>query len=204
MPATIDYKKKYLDLRSKYINDIDMSFRLGVEQGMQQAQQQQALDAQAQAKEAELNAQNGIQAGATQTQPGQPEQPGQPGQSPEQAATSSELDQHIAKLESMLGQKPEPELQKSLQAIVSLRKKEKDLSDMKKAEEAIKGIAAALHKPSLAIGVRASTNLNQSNKDALASQHKIVNDVMASWAEEEKRASKDISTILGVENLLKQ
>lgn len=203
MPAGINYKSKYLELRSKYIADLDMAFRLGVEEGAKQAQQQQAMEAKAQADQAaQLQAQglNGEQPGQ---EPGQemPEE-GQAPSQPEQAG--SELDQHISKLEGMLGSNPEPEIQKSLQAIVSLRKAEKQALDMKKSELAIKGIAKALHKPAFKLSATASHNLSDNAKKAVSLQHKIVTDVMAKWEEEESKASKDIKNILNVEGLFKE
>lgn len=205
MPAAINYKSKYLELRSKYIADLDMAFRLGVEEGAKQAQQQQAMDAQAQAQEMEMQQQN-IDAGGQEIQPNQPEQPGQEGAPSIDPSNQggSELDQHISKLEGMLGSNPEPEIQKSLQTIISLRKSEKQAIEMKKSELAIKGIARALHKPAFKIGVQASHNLTDTAKKAVSLQHKIVNDVMKAWKEEESKASKDIKNILDVEGLIKE
>lgn len=218
MPAEINYKKKYLELRSKYINDLDMAFRLGAEQGQQQAQQQQALDAEAQAREdqmqmaqIEAGAQNGDQPG----QPGQPgessspEQPGQPSAGGEMPnAQPSELDQHIGKLESMISSPSSSdnseEIKKALSDIITLRKAEKMAVEMRKSEMAIQGIAKALHKPSFKIGVQASHNLTNNAKQAVTLQHKIVNDVMKSWADEEKKATNQIESILNIEGLLKE
>lgn len=206
-----DYKKKYLELRSKYINDLDMAFRLGVEQGMQNAQQEQALDAQAQRND--LDAQN---AAGGQPQPGQPgEQPEQSGseegssEQPEQnpgmeaQGQGSELDHHINTLEGMLGKDSSPEVQKSLQAILSLRKAEKLSLELKKSQTAISGIAKALHKPSFKLGVQASHNLEDNAKKSVTMQHKIVNDIMKSWDDGEKKAASQIEAILNVEGILK-
>lgn len=222
MPASINYKNKYLELRSKYIADIDIAFRLGFEQGAQQAQQQQALDAQAQAQEAELRMKEaeasgmngqpgseGLDAGGQPSQPGNnPADNGQPpsGQPASGAVdpAGSELDQHINKLEGMLGSNASPEVKKSLQDILDLRKAEKLASDIKKGDLAIKGIAKALHKPAFKMSTQASHNLTGNAKNAVSLQHKIVNDVFKSWQEEESKASKDITAILNVEGLLKE
>lgn len=40
--SDIDYKDKYLDLRDKFLKSTDVAFRLGYEQGLKDAQQQQA------------------------------------------------------------------------------------------------------------------------------------------------------------------
>lgn len=231
MPASINYKNKYIELRTKYIADMDVAFRLGFEAGGQQAQQQQAMDAQAQAQEAEMRMQEaqaagmngqggaggppGDEGGGNPMEGGSPEgnapegaNPmdggGQPpgGQAPTVAGQPSELDQHIGKLEGMLGS-ASPEVKKSLQDIISLRKTEKLAYDLKKGDLAIKGIVKALHKPAFKMSVQATHNMNDSAKRAVTLQHKIVNDVFKSWQEEEAKASKDIANILNVEGLLK-
>jgi hypothetical protein len=207
-----DYKKKYMELRSKYINDLDMAFRLGVEQGIQVAQQQQTQDKEAQMNEEKMQMQQASQ--------GQP--PGAPGadageappdpasenptsaESMQSEQRGSELDQHIGKLESMIGSDAKPEIKKSLDAIVSLRKAEKDAVDMKKSQAAISGIVKALHKPSFKLGVQATHNLSENGKKALSTQHKIVTDIMKSWEKEEEKAKNSIENILNIENLIKE
>jgi len=221
MPAEINYKKKYLEIRSKYMNDVDIAFRLGVEQGMQQAQQQQALDAEAKANESEMRlkeASMGGGSGDPNSDPnkipgeggpndGTPKEDiaGEPDAPPQQGAgQSSELDQHIGKLEGMLGGEANPEIKKSLQAIVSLHKAEKQSRELKKSQAAIAGIAKALHKPSFKLGVQASANLDDNAKKAVSMQHKIVNEIMKSWSAEEQKAHNSIESILNVEGLLKE
>lgn len=208
-----DYKQKYLELRTRYLSDLDVSFRLGFEAGAQQAQQQQALDTEAKANEqamAQAQGQPGQQPGegAPEGQPGQGEQPdGQPPQGIPDASAGgvggSELDQHIGKLESMLGSDSDPEIKKSLEAILSIRKAEKFAVDMKKSQDAINGITKALHKPNFKLGVQASHNLNDSSKKAVSMQHKIVNDIMKSWGKEEEKAKNSIESILNIDGLLK-
>lgn len=198
MSAEINYKNKYMELRSKYMNDLDIAFRLGFEQGGQQAQQDQQMQQDQQAHE--LSA---AEAGAPQvTQaPGVDQPPGQDGAPTSEHPEGSELDQHIAKLESMIAKSESPEdLKKSVNELGNdlkkLQKSWKEQSDLRKSEQAIKGIAKALHKPAFKLTKQASINLNDNAKQAVSMQHKIVNDVMAKMEEEEKKASKDIKTIL--------
>jgi len=207
MSAEINYKNKYMELRSKYMNDLDMAFRLGFEQGGQQAQQDQMAQQEAQAQE--------IQTAAAGAQPGQPGEGGDPGMdqsgagAPETGSEhpeGSELDQHIAKLESMIAkaEKSAPdELKKSVQEFQTigadlrkLQKTWKEQSDLRKSQAAIKGIVKALHKPAFKMSKQASINLNENAKQAVSMQHRIVADVMAKMEEEEKKAPKDILTIL--------
>jgi hypothetical protein len=212
MSAEINYKNKYMELRAKYLNDLDMSFRLGFEQGGMQAQQDQMAQQQAdqQAMEAQMQAQD---AGGMPSEGGAPGQPGQPGQetggAPGQPgeADGSELDQHIGKLESMLGKpggaKPE-DIQKSIQELKAFRKAELQTIELRKSAAAIKGIAKALHKPKFKMNAIASHNLKDNAKQAVSMQHKIVTDVMAKMEMEEKRATTDISKLLEIEGLTKK
>ena len=214
MPADLNYKKKYLELRAKYISDLDMAFRLGFEDGQQASQQQQALDAQAKVQESEqkqaLAEAGGMsEEGQPPSAPGEENQhPGEEGQQPPQpgseGSNGSELDQHINKLESMLGSSEQsPEIKKSLEAILSLRKDEKLAVQLKKSEKAAKGIVSTLHKPQFKMGAQAQHNMTDNSKRTLSLQHKIVSDVMKAWKEEETKASSDIKSILDVESFIK-
>lgn len=199
MAAEINYKSKYLELRSKYINDVDVAFRLGFEQGLNQAKQEQALSAQEQMAAAEQ--QNSEQQG--QEEPSQEEQQQQQQEMQEQENAGSELDQHIGNLEQALQGSKDPEVQKSLKALIDLRKKEKFELQMKKSDLAVKEISKALHKPSFKMSTQAQHNMNDNAKKAVTLQHKIVNDIMKAWEKEETRASNDIKNILNIENLIK-
>lgn len=218
MPSEVNYKNKYLELRTKYIADLDVAFRLGMEQGAQQAQQQQAVELDAQNQQAEQQRQT-MQADAM-GQSGPPRedemgahvggQPGKVNENPAQegqpvngsSGNGSEIDQHISKLQGMMGKGHSPEIQKSIEAIIDLRKKEKLTYDLQKSHEAISGIAKALHKPAYKMGVQASHNMNDNAKKSLSLQHKIVSDVMKSFAAEEARANSDIKNILKIDGIL--
>ena len=189
-----------MELRSKYIGDLDMAFRLGFEQGQQQAQQDQAQQAQAQQQQLE-------QAGMGQESgfPGQEESLGAPtiAQGPAQAGRS-ELDKHINELEGMLG-KSEVDvnvLKKTLESIKSAQKAQLEQLELRKSAAAIPEIAKALHKPQFKLGVQASHNLSANAKTAVSLQHKIVNEVLAKMEEETKKASNDISNLLNIEGLI--
>src|SRR5579863_10316387 len=170
MSADVNYKNKYMELRSKYMNDLDMAFRLGFEQGGQQAQQDQMAQQEQQAQEIQTAA-----AGAQPGQPGETPSPEQPGQSEtgSEHPEGSELDQHIAKLESMIA-KPEgasaQELGKSIEDLKKLTKSWKEQSDLRKSHAAISGIAKALHKPAFKMSKQASINLNDTAKKAVSMQ----------------------------------
>ena len=192
MAAEINYKSKYLELRSKYINDVDMAFRLGFEQGLNQAKQQQALAAQEQAMQAQAQQQEMEQQQANQEEEQQMEPQNE----------GSELDEHIGNLEQALQGSDNPEVQKSLKALIDLRKKEKFQLEMKKSDLAVKGIIGALHKPEFKMSTQAQNNMTDDAKKAVTMQRKIVNDIMKAWEKEEQKTNTDIKNILNIENLI--
>jgi hypothetical protein len=207
------YKSKYQQLKAQYMHAVDTAFRLGYEQGKNDA----ALDQMAQQQQQEQDMMQ-AQAGAMQDPMaggGSPEgAPGEAGPStpePQMEPDSehpdgSELDQHIAKLESLLGKSesnPE-ELVKALHDIKSLRMKQVQAIELKKSAHAIKEISKALHRPSFKMGLNASHNMNDNAKRAVTLQHRIVSDVMKKWEEEEIRTSKGIGEILQIEGLTKK
>jgi len=195
MSNETNYRSKYEQLKSQFMASVDTAFRLGFEQGAQAAQTEN-LQAQAQ------------QQAAAQ----QPEQAGKPEDGTESEApetmqesenpAGSELDQHIEKLESMLG-KTElngEDLQKALKEVKSFKEK----IAIRKNDKAIKSIAKALNKPAFSIGKQANRNLTDVSKGALNMQEKIINDVFKSWETQEQSASKDIFSILAIEGLTKK
>lgn len=219
--AEVNYKNKYHALRLKFVESMDMAFRLGYEQGQKDAQIDQAAQMQQDAMAMQAN-ENGEQMGEEGEggEEGQEGQEGQPGQEagvpqtggtmpPGTAPQGSELDAHISKLEGLVGSKdssPE-EIQKSLQEIRLFKSKVDQFNELAKSQKAIPSIAKALKKASprefLKLNAVASHNLNQSSKEALTKQHEIVSSVMKSWAEEEDRVSKSVSNIIAVEGLKK-
>lgn len=225
----IDFKKKYHALRLKFVESMNMSFRLGFEQGQKEAQMEQALQAASDAQAAAANAQNQVDENGNpindevdengnpiEDQPGQEAQPGQEseeGQPPMAGAPNgSELDQHISKLEGLVSgsNASEPaaqeEIKKSLASIKSWQMKKSQYEELAKSQKAISGIKKALKGPAkhdYKVGMVASHNLDSNQKKALSMQEKMVSDIMKSWSDEESQVSKSISNILSVEGLKK-
>jgi hypothetical protein len=197
--SEINWKSKYQELKLKFMNSVDTAFRLGFEQGMQQQQQQQAQEQAMQQQQMQMAAMQGAPAeegGA----PGE-EQPQDPGMQQQ----GSELDQHISQLESMLGQTSDPAMKKSLESIIAFRKAELQAIELKKSEQAIKGIAKALKVPSsFKLSKAAEANLAPTAKAAVSMQEKIVGDIMKTWEQEEAKASKNILNVLANEGLTKK
>jgi hypothetical protein len=209
MSNQVNYKQKYEELKMKYMQDVDTAFRLGFEQGTVQGQQ----DAQMAQQQAEAEAQNaamgGQPGGGSEGSPAGAEQQANPNggsigdmEPDTENPAGSELDQHIAKLESMVS-KSETSPEDLKKAISDIKAFRVQAMEMKKSSMAISGIAKALHKPAFKIGKVASHNMNDNAKRAVGMQEKIVSDIMKSWEEEEKNASNSISKILGVEGLKK-
>ena len=199
-----------MELKMKFMESIDTAFRLGFEQGsvqgMQDAQmQQQQTDAEAQQAGQDAIGQGqgseGTPAGAEQQANPNGGQIGDMEPDSENPA-GSELDQHIAKLESMVSktETTPADLFKAINDIKSFRSND---VEMKKSYKAISGISKALHKPAFKIGVQASHNMNDNAKRAVGMQEKIVTDIMKSWADEEQTTASKVTKILGIEGLTK-
>jgi hypothetical protein len=193
--AEINWKSKYTELKAKYMNDVDTAYRLGCEQGMQMAQQQQAQEQAAQAQAAQQQ-----QQGATASEGAQDNGEGGaangeqvPGDTSQPA--SSELDQHIAQLEGMV---KKSEL--TSDDLQSMRKSFEALKfgiEMKKSDAAVKGIAKAIRaKSPVTLSKSATANLSHNQKNALSMQEKIVSDIMSQWDSQETSLAKSISDIV--------
>ncbi len=203
MKNSADYKQKYDQLKMKYMQDVDVAFRLGFEQGMVQAQQ----DAQVQQQQMQQEqAQQGQPESLTQGQgskgsPAGEEQQANPNGGKvtemEPDADGSELDKHISELESMISKSENP-----TQEILETLAKIKETSSLAKSYANHSGIVKDLHKPSFKLGVQASHNMSENAKVAVNMQEKIVSEIMQSWQEEEAKASKSITNILSVEGLI--
>lgn len=204
--ADVNYKLKYMELKSKFINAIDTAFRLGMEQGMQQAQVQQAQQQQADAQAMQQAALQG------QGQPGEdggaPDEGGDPGQEgpTSENPQGSELDQHIDQLEQAMGKAEYgTELYESLKKAVDGMKHAQML---RKNEAAVRAIAKNMKKPSLLprrqMNERARKNLNEHQKSTLEMQQQIVDDVFKHWDAEESDVMGKVLEIVGNEGKLKK
>jgi len=216
MSNQINYKQKYQELKMKFMESVDAAFRLGFEQGAVQAQQDQMMQQQQQQQEqdAAMQGQQPGQGFGAEGSPAGAEQQANPGGDAAPAGLQdsehpdgSELDQHIAKLESMLKSETPAnpaDLILLTSKIQSLRKSMTQEIELKKSARAIPAIARNLHKPAFKIGVQASHNMTSNAKAAVGMQEKIVTDIMKSWEEEEQKASSSIKKILSVDNLSKK
>jgi hypothetical protein len=226
MAGDINWRQKYQELKAKYMNSVDMAFRLGFEQGAQQATQDAAMQQQQQAEEAAAQQPPGgggapgddsgasapgddqaapMPGGATPASAPQPAVPMAESEHPD----GTELDQHISKLESMLSKSEldpaeRSDIMKSVEGIRAFRRDQVQAIELKKSHEAIKGIALALHRPAFKVSSQANHNMTSNAKQAVSMQEKIVGDVMSKWADEEARGSKDILAQLGIQGVTKK
>lgn len=221
--SVVNYKSKYLQLRARFEESIDVAFRLGFEQGAQAAQQQQ-MQQQAQDMANQQAQQAQLQASGMNGQPsqdsGQEDQQGPQGAQIQddsrgvgqqtgaagapQGMGGSQLDQHIGELEDVMNKaeygSPEWEkLHKSIDKLKSI----KVTMDYNNNQELIKSIGHNLRNP-LKLNTKAQHNMSHPAKEALGLQHKIVNDLMDTWTREEQGLPTSIVEVLQSESLTKK
>lgn len=197
--SQIDYKTKYLELKAKFLNTVDTTWRLGYEAGLKDAQleqlQQQAQMAMQQPEPGKE--QSGVEGEASE----QPEETRQPSNAPNE----DELGQHIEKLESMLGKSENisslelNDLKKTLNDIRSLQVQ----INLTKSMDSIKNSRLTKTSP-LNLSPKIQKNLPENSKKALTLQHEIVSKVMEKWESESKQAANSIADILNIEGLIKK
>jgi len=188
------------------MESVDLAWRLGFEQGLQQAQLDQA---QQQAMQADAMA----QAQAAGQQPGQPGSPETeiPEGSEEIAQPENpqgdELDQHIEKLETMIskseiGSGDVTDLKKTLGDIRSMYIN----LNLIKSMESVKGARMAKSAPMapLKLTSKIQANMAPPQQKALSLQEQIVTDIFKKWNDDSSKATNDISSILNLENVAKK
>lgn len=170
----VDYKQKYLNLRSKMMENVDVSYRLGYEQGMAEGQKQAQQEAQAMQQQMMMQQQGQPQVDEN-GQPIAPEEQQammEEGQMPEEGQVpediqdqggGSDLDAHIQELESLVqkGEKP---------SVLSMRKAVDKIAGLRKAQ-------------------KEAYKRNQSQIES--SQKKIVNNVLKKWEDEANREKEN-------------
>lgn len=204
----VDYKAKYLDLKTKYQETVDLAWRLGFEQGAQQAQLDQAAQQQAEASQMAMAANGQPQPGQEgEAAPGEaaPGEEAQSGQPQSQNPNGDELDSHIAKLESMLGKSEIDafqlqDLKKTLSDIRSLQVQ----INLTKSLDSIKNTKFGKLQKSQPLSPRLQTNLPEPAKKALSLQENIVKSVFEKWSKDESQAASDINSILNVDGIVKK
>jgi hypothetical protein len=180
----IDYKKKYMDLRARFVEALDVAFRTGYEQGSVEAQQQAMAQQQQIAQQQAMSGQQ------------QPQEDAQDQQRVQ--AMPNEVNQAVAELDGLVNKSEltVDDLKKSIQNI----KNElmfKSLSNVTKSLNQQK--VQILPPPGHSIGYR---NLPESHKQAVSMQGKLVDDIFKKWEQESQESTRDLANVLGVENIL--
>jgi hypothetical protein len=188
----VDYKKKYEDLKARYIQSLDVAFRTGYEQGFSESQNQ------AMAQQAQMQFQ-GMAGSGMQPPPGAEtvEVPSgqEPSASEQQPETADELDQAISTLEKLVN------------------KSEPSIEDLKKSIEMIKTehLHKKITKKTKSIDITPKqysqsyrVNLPENSKAEVAMQQRIVDDILRKWEKEQGQSSRDITQVLGTEALTKK
>lgn len=176
-----DYKQKYLNMRSKLIESVDVAFRNGYEKGMQDAMMQQMQQQQAQMEQeqqmqeqAMMQGEGGPMADEVAAQEAENPESGMPmGEAPPEemgGAMASELDQHIDELSGLVAKGEKP-------SILDMRKKVEELADLRKSQK---------------------DKLNSKTKANASAQANIVSGILKKWEEESKDTKE------GLEEILKQ
>ncbi len=190
----VDYKKKYMDLRARFVEALDIAFRTGYEQGANETQvQNMAQQAQMQAQQAAMM--QGQMGGA----PGMEQPTGTPDQQPVPEAGGDEMDAAIAELEGLVNKK-EPsidDMKKSLESIKNNRMHQK-------LQKATKEAGKKMAQPPKPLSLSYKVNLPEESKQAVSMQSKIVDDILNKWEQEAQNSAKDITSVLGTEALTKK
>ncbi len=182
----LDYKQKYREIRTKMMEAVDVSFRLGYEEGLKEGEMQaQQMQMQQQAEAEALAAQQG----GINPETGQPINPAaaeegmvegeidpETGEElpPEEMGgmeAGTELDSHINELEGLVqkGEKP---------SIMDMRKAVIKISDIRKAQK------------------NKYIDLKKKKAKSNSAQKKVVNNILKKWEFEAQDTSSGIEKII--------
>ena len=148
----VDWKQKYEELRSKYMNAIDAAFKLGFEEGQKNAEFEFTQQQMAQMEEqmAMMESQNAMggeelppemmgEEGAIDPETGEPLPPEAMGEEGMEAAGGDELDQSIGELEEFVKDEKKPDHASLLKSLHSQKNENIPTNKSEKAEK-LKGI----------------------------------------------------------------
>lgn len=191
MKDSTDYRKKYQDLRGRFISSMDVAFRMGYEKGVGDARQEQAAIQMQQAQQMQAQAQQ-MQANAAAAQ--SQDSPSQDGEMQPVEQQPEELDQAISELEGLVNKSEfsADDIKKSIEKIKNYQTfKKMNFPSMKKAM-------------STSLPPLASANLTAAAKKELSMQEKIIDDIMNKWDQEAPKATSEALRVLGTEVLTKK
>lgn len=182
MRDTVDYKKKYLDLRAKMVSSMDMAFRMGYEKGVMEATQQQMQQQIQMQQQQMMTAQPAQAPQASPDQEGAPQEAQEQGEAEGEGQSQEELDRHIEELESLVNKN---DLSSDVKN--SIAELTKSLSKMKP----------------LKLNSQAVANLDANDKKNLTVQEKLIENIMKKWEEESPKTTSQAMQALGIEAFTK-
>jgi hypothetical protein len=185
--SNVDYKTKYKEMKAKMLESVDVSYRLGYEQGFKEAtqeaqmaqmqqQQQEAAAMQQAAMGQDPNAQQdpnamGAEGGMPPEAGGEPmggqmppEDMGQEGE-PEQGG---ELDQYLAELENMVSKGEKP-------SVIDLRNKVTEIATLRKSQK---------------------ERMKSNRQQVVSAQKSIVDNLIKKWGSKTEETSEDIEKLI--------
>lgn len=193
--SVIDYETKYKNLKAKYLNTVDLAWRLGYEEGLKEAQTDQAqqMAQMAQMPQEEDNQESEAQEAETQEAAEQ-----------NAAPQEDELGKHIEKLEGMLGKS-----EFSGVDVVELKKTLNDIRSLQTSINLIKSMENAKNSKMVKsldfkLSPKLIKNVSDSGKKALTLQHKIVENVFSKWEKDSKKTGNEIVDLLNISGLTKK
>ncbi len=184
-----DYKQKYIEMRHKLIESVDVAWRDGYEQGAKDAQmqaQQQQMEAQAQqaaqqaammggaqpGQEGDPNAQMSPEEEQMMMEQGGGQEP-MPGQEMPMEGESTELDSKLAELQDLVSKGEKPK-------VLDLRKIVNELATVRKSQ---------------------IENFKNKNKKVETAQRSLVKNILKKWSDESKSVTDDLEKILATDGL---
>lgn len=203
----IDYKAKYMDLRARFIEALDLSFRQGYEQGQKDAQIESSM------QQAQMAMQQAQQMSGQQQDPNQeqPQDPAQAGAAPEMMAqqgqnSGTELDSLIGELEGLVNKSEisKEDLKKSISAIkesAMFMGLNKAISKNSPFKSRLKPVAIPMNK---GMSGSYSHNLSSEDKKAVAMQQAIIDNVFKKWENESADTGTKITQTISTEALTKK
>lgn len=185
--SNVDYRTKYKEMKAKMLESVDVSYRLGYEQGFKEAtqeaqmaqmqqQQQEAAAMQQAAMGQDPNAQQdpnamGAEGGMPPEAGGEPmggqmppEDTGQEGE-PEQGG---ELDQYLAELENMVSKGEKP-------SVIDLRNKVTEIATLRKSQK---------------------ERMKSNRQQVVSAQKSIVDNLIKKWGSKTEETSEDIEKLI--------
>lgn len=135
-----DWKSKYYELRSRHINAIDVSFRLGFQEGVKASELQNMQMQMQQAQQAAAAGMSGGGEMPPEAMGGAPEGEGDEEEMAEEEPEGDELDSSISELESLVTKKEKIDFSKMLKSLHKSGANKKNNSELSEKHKVVDDI----------------------------------------------------------------